>query len=29
MRLEEAWIPIDEVAGTAVDTFSQSRVNCR
>ena len=22
MRLEDAWIPIDEVAGTAVDTFS-------
>ncbi len=22
MHLEDAWIPIDEVAGTAVDTFS-------
>ena len=22
MRLEDAWIPVDEVAGTAVDTFS-------
>ena len=22
MRLKDAWVPIDEVAGTAVDTFS-------
>ncbi|HCR17968.1 MAG TPA: hypothetical protein DIU35_10845, partial [Candidatus Latescibacteria bacterium] len=22
IRMEEAWVPIDEIAGTAVDTFS-------
>ena len=22
MRMEDAWVPVDEVAGTAVDTFS-------
>lgn len=22
MRMEDAWVPVDEVAGTSVDTFS-------